>query len=450
MRLVEPYKTKMVEPIRLISREEREQELIRAGYNVFQIPASSVYVDLLTDSGTGSMSDSQWASLMRGDEAYAGSGSYFRLCESIRGIFGYDHVIPTHQGRAAEHVLFTACVKAGQIVPSNIHFDTTRAHIENRRAEARDLAVDEAYDTALERPFKGDMDCALLDRLLSTQREMVPLVMLTVTNNGAGGQPVSMANVRAVSEICRRHKTPLFFDAARFAENAFFVKEREPGYGSKEIIEIAREMFSYGDGATMSAKKDGLVNIGGFVTLRDKALADRIRQFLILYEGFPTYGGLAGRDMEAVAVGLRESLKDDYLAFRIGQVRMVCDMLHEAGVPVIRPAGGHAVYLDARRFLPHVPPSQFPGQAVVCALYLDAGIRTVEIGSLMFGKSAESPRLELVRMAIPRRVYSNDQLRYVADAVIELHRRREQLRGLRLVEAAWVLRHFTARLEPMS
>jgi len=450
VRPVEPFKIKMVEPIRLIPREDRERELKEAGYNVFLIPASSVYIDLLTDSGTGCMSDTQWSALMRGDESYAGARSFFHMRDAVRDIFGYEHVLPAHQGRAAEHVLFSVLVQPGQIVPSNIHFDTTRAHVENRGAEARDLAIESAYATALEAPFKGDMDTEALARLLDSSRSKIPLVMMTVTNNSAGGQPVSMANIRETARVCHERGVPLFFDAARFAENCYFIKEREPGYSNKPIIEIAREMFSYGDGATMSAKKDGLVNIGGFLTLRDGSLADKAKQILILYEGFPTYGGMAGRDMEALATGIREVLDENYLAFRIGQVRLLCDTLHESGVPVIRPAGGHAVYLDAARFLPHVPPRQFPGQSIVCALYLESGIRTVEIGSLMFEKEGESPRLELVRLAIPRRVYTNEHLLYVADAVKELYEKRSTMKGMRIVSQSAVLRHFTARLAPID
>ncbi len=449
MREIEPYKIKMVEPIRLVPRAEREAMLREAGFNVFQLPAASVYIDLLTDSGTGSMSQDQWAGIMRGDESYAGSGSYYRLRDTVREVFGYEHVIPTHQGRAAEHVLFAAAVHPGQIVPNNMHFDTTRAHVEHRKAEARDLVVEEAYDTSSESPFKGEIDVEALDRLLSAERHRVPLVMLTITNNSAGGQPVSMENIRETAAVCRKHRVPLFFDAARFAENSFFVKMREAGYADRTIEEIARETFEYGDGATMSAKKDGLVNIGGFVALRDGGLAERISQHLILYEGFPTYGGMAGRDMEALAIGLHESTREDYLASRIGQIRFLCDTLHEAGVPVLRPAGGHAVYLDARRFAPHIPPAEFPAQALVCELYVDAGIRVVEVGSLMFGKSKEAPRLELVRMAVPRRVYTNDHLMYVAEAVIKLYKRRNSIRGMRIVHEAPVLRHFTARLEPV-
>ncbi|MBI2837914.1 MAG: tryptophanase [Acidobacteria bacterium] len=449
MREIEPYKIKMVEPIRLVPRAEREAGLREAGFNVFQLPAASVYIDLLTDSGTGSMSQDQWAGIMRGDESYAGSGSFYRLRDTVREIFGYEHVIPTHQGRAAEHVLFAAAVHPGQIVPNNMHFDTTRAHVEHRKAEARDLVVEEAYDTSCESPFKGDIDVEALDRLLSAERHRVPLVMVTITNNSAGGQPVCMENIRETAAVCRKHRVPLFFDAARFAENSFFVKMREAGYADRTIVEIARETFEYGDGATMSAKKDGLVNIGGFVALRDGGLAERIRQHLILYEGFPTYGGMAGRDMEALAIGLHESTREDYLASRIGQIRFLCNTLHDAGVPVLRPAGGHAVYLDARRFAPHIPPAEFPAQALVCELYVEAGIRVVEVGSLMFGKSKESPRLELVRMAVPRRVYTNDHLMYVAEAVIKLYKRRNSIRGMRIVHEAPVLRHFTARLEPV-
>jgi tryptophanase len=403
------------------------------------------------------MSDRQWAGLMVGDESYAGSRNFFNFQAVVREIFGYRHIIPTHQGRVAENLLFSTVLKAGDTVPNNIHFDTTRANIEHQGAEARDLVIDEGLDPTVIHPFKGNLDPAKLDRTLrELGKERVPLVMITVTNNSGGGQPVSIANIRAVREACNRHGVPLFFDACRFAENCWFIREREPGYSERSILEIAREMFSYGDGCTMSAKKDGLVNIGGFVALNNGDWAERITNLLILVEGFPTYGGLAGRDLEAMAIGLREVLNEDYLSFRIGQVAHLGEELDRAGVPIVKPVGGHAVYLDARRFLPHVPQSQYPGQALVVALYREFGIRAVEVGSLMFAHrdpaSGETiyPKLELVRLAVPRRVYTTEHMRYVAESVISLHRERDRLRGMRITYEAPVLRHFTARLEELT
>ena len=453
----EPFRIKVVEPLRRVTREERERLIAEAGLNIFSVPADSIYVDLLTDSGTSAMSDRQWAGLMVGDESYAGSRNFFHFEQTVREIFGYQHVIPTHQGRMAENLLFSTVLKRGDVVPNNIHFDTTRANVEHQGAEALDLVIDEGLDPTAWHPFKGNLDPAKLDRTLGQLgSERVPLVMITVTNNSGGGQPVSIANVRAVREVCRRHGVPLLFDACRFAENCWFIQEREPGYARKSVAEIARELFSLGDGCTMSAKKDGLVNIGGFLALNNPEWAERITNLLILVEGFPTYGGLAGRDLEAMAVGLREVLDEDYLSFRIGQVRHLGEQLDQAGVPIVKPVGGHAVYLDARRFLPHIPQAQFPGQALVVALYREFGIRAVEVGTLMFGHRDPAtgepvyPRLELVRLAIPRRVYTTQQIRYVAESVIDVHRRREHLRGLRLTHEAPMLRHFTARLEELS
>jgi len=452
----EPFRIKVVEPLRRVSREEREAAIREAGLNIFSVPADTIYVDLLTDSGTSAMSDSQWAGLMMGDESYAGSRNFFHFRDTVHDIFGYEHVIPTHQGRVAENLLFSTVLQQGQVVPSNIHFDTTRANIEAQGAEAADLVIDEGLDPNALHSFKGNLDPAKLDRLLTERgREKVPLVMITVTNNSGGGQPVSMANVRDVRDVCRRHRVPLFFDACRFAENCYFIQQRETGYANKDILEIAREMFSHGDGCTMSAKKDGLVNIGGFLALNNGDWAQRITNLLILIEGFPTYGGLAGRDLEAMARGLREVLNEDYLAFRIGQVAQLGELLDHAGVPIVRPVGGHAVYLDARRFLPHVPQSQFPGQALVVELYREFGIRAVEVGSLMFGHKDEQgrdvfPKLDLVRLAVPRRVYTTEHMRYVADSVIQVFRERERMRGLRLTYEAPMLRHFTARLEEIA
>src|SRR5580765_879497 len=452
----EPFRIKVVEMLRRVTREEREQAIREAGLNIFAVPADTIYVDLLTDSGTAAMSDNQWAGIMLGDESYAGSRNFFHFQSVVREIFGYEHVIPTHQGRVAENLLFCTILKRGQVVPSNIHFDTTRANIEHQGAEAADLVIDEGLDPYALHSFKGNLDPAKLERLLTDRGAAnVPLVMITVTNNSGGGQPVSMANVRAVRQVCERHGVPLFFDACRFAENCYFVQQRESGYANKSVTEIARDLFSHGDGCTMSAKKDGLVNMGGFVALNNAEWTQQLTNLLILIEGFPTYGGLAGRDLEAVARGLREVLNEDYLAFRIGQVAQLGELLEHAGVPIVVPVGGHAVYIDARRFLEHVPQSQFPGQALVVALYREFGIRAVEVGSLMFGhKDAGGrdvfPQLDLVRLAVPRRVYTTEHMRYVADSVIQLYREREQLRGLRLTYEAPVLRHFTARLEEIG
>ncbi len=453
----EPFRIKVVEPLRFVSREERERLIREAGLNIFSVPADSIYVDLLTDSGTSAMSDNQWAGLMLGDESYAGSRNYYHFAETVRGIFGYPHVIPTHQGRMAENLLFSTVLKPGDVVPNNSHFDTTRANVSHLGAYARDLVIDEGLDPAALHPFKGNLDPAKLDRALrELGRERVPLVMITVTNNSGGGQPVSLANVRAVREVCDRHGVPLIFDACRFAENCWFIQQREPGYANQTVREIARELFALGHGCTMSAKKDGLVNIGGFLALSNAEWVERITNLLILVEGFPTYGGLAGRDLEAMARGLEEVLDEDYLTFRIGQVAQLGEMVDEAGVPIVKPVGGHAVYLDARRFLPHLPQSQYPGQALVVALYREFGIRAVEVGSLMFGHrdpaSGEMvyPRLDLVRLAIPRRVYTTEQMRYVGRSVIQLHHERDRLKGLRITYEAPMLRHFTARLEELS
>ena len=453
----EPFRIKVVEPLRRVSREERERLILEAGLNIFAVPADSIYVDLLTDSGTSAMSDRQWAGLMMGDESYAGSRNYFHFRDAVREIFGYEHVIPTHQGRMAENLLFSSVVKAGDAVPNNIHFDTTRANVEHQNAEALDLVIDEGLDPQLVHPFKGNLDPAKLDRTIRERgRDRVPLVMLTVTNNSGGGQPVSIDNVKRVREVCDRHGVPLFFDACRFAENCWFIRQREPGYAGKSVREIARELFSYGDGCTMSAKKDGLVNIGGFLAMKNREWADKITNLLIMIEGFPTYGGLAGRDLEAIAIGLNEVLSEDYLEFRVHQVAHLGEMLEQGGVPIVKPVGGHAVYVDAKRFLPHVPQSEYPGQALVVELYREYGIRAVEVGSLMFGhrdaKSGEMvfPKLDLVRLAIPRRVYTTEHMRYVAESVIDMFRRRERLGGLRITWEAPTLRHFTARLEQIK
>jgi tyrosine phenol-lyase len=450
----EPFKIKVVEPIRRTTREERDRVLREAGYNLFRIPADSVYVDLLTDSGTSAMSDQQWAGLMLGDESYAGSKNFYHFEAVVRSIFGYQHVIPTHQGRMAENLLFSTVVKPGMCVPNNIHFDTTRANIEHQQAQALDAVVKEAYDPHDESPFKGNMDLGRLEETIHrVGRDRIPLVLVTITNNSGGGQPVSMENIRQTRALLNRYRIPLFFDACRFAENCFFIKEREPGYAEKSLAEIAQELFSYGDGCTMSAKKDGLVNIGGFLCLNDDRWARDITNMLILVEGFPTYGGLAGRDLEAMARGLREVLDEDYLKFRVGQVRYLGELLDQAGVPILKPIGGHAVYLNAKEFLPHIPQDRLPAQALAVSLYREYGIRGVEIGTVMFGKKDPAtgrlihPELEMVRLAIPRRVYTNMQIAYVAESIIELYRRRADMRGLTMTYEAPMLRHFTARFE---
>ena len=462
----EPFKIKVVEPIRRTTRQERDRLLREAGYNLFQVPAESVYVDLLTDSGTSAMSDHQWAGLMLGDESYAGSKNYYHFEETVRSIFGYKHVIPTHQGRMAENLLFSTVVKLGMCVPNNIHFDTTRANVEHQGAEALDVVIKEAYDPHCELPFKGNIDLVRLEETINRAGpDKIPLVMLTITNNSGGGQPVSMDNIRRARRLLNRYHIPLFFDACRFAENCFFIKEREPEYASSSIRDIARELFSYGDGCTMSAKKDGLVNIGGFLSLNDGQWAQDITNMLILVEGFPTYGGLAGRDLEAMARGLQEVLDEDYLSFRIGQVRYLGELLDQAGVPILKPVGGHAIYLNAKAFLPHIRQDYFPAQSLAVALYREHGIRGVEIGTVMFGKKESvtgrtiHPELEMVRLAIPRRVYTNMQITYVAESIIDLYRQRGRIHGLTLTYEAPMLRHFTARfaelqespsLEPMT
>ena len=443
--IIEPFKIKTVEPIRWTTRQEREELLRAAHYNLFLLPAEDVLIDLLTDSGTGAMSTRQWAAMMEGDESYAGSRSFERFRQSVQDIFGYKHVIPTHQGRAAERILFGVMCKKGDVVPNNTHFDTTRANVEFVAAEAVDLPIAEGSAPARVHPFKGNMDVDALERLIArVGRDRVPLVMMTITNNSGGGQPASMENLRAVSAVCRRHGIPLYFDACRFAENAYFIKLREKGYESKTPKEIAREMFRLGDGCTMSAKKDGLANIGGFLCTNDDALAQQEKNLLILTEGYPTYGGLAGRDLEAIAVGVEEVLEEDYLRYRIVSTAYLGNHIAEQGVPIVQPPGGHAVYLDARAFLPHVPPAEFPGVALAAELYLEGGIRSVEIGTLMFGAAA---KMDLVRLAIPRRVYTQSHIDYVVEVILEVWKRREQIRGLKLTYEAPFLRHFTAHLE---
>jgi len=450
----EPWRIKVVESIRRIPREEREIRLREAGYNLFNVASQDIFIDLLTDSGTSAMSDRQWAGLMRGDESYAGGRNFYFFEQTVREIFGLPHVIPTHQGRVAENLLFSTVLKPGDVVPNNTHFDTTRANVEVNGGVALDFVIPEGKEPANRHPFKGNMDVARLERCLEENRGRVPLVMLTLTNNSGGGQPVSLSNVRETHELCRRHGIPLLIDACRFAENAWFVRQREPGQSDRSIAEIVREIFSLSEGCTMSAKKDGLANIGGFLALRDETWVERLKNKLILIEGFPTYGGLAGRDLEAVACGLWEVLEEDYLAFRVGQVTAFGEALAVGGVPVVLPIGGHAVYIDGRAFAPHVPPEQYPAQSLTVALYREGGVRAVEIGAVMFGRPDPNrrgreklPDLDLVRLAVPRRVYTNTHLEYVAEVILRLRRDPAKLRGLRIVREAPVLRHFTAKFE---
>jgi tryptophanase len=451
--IIEPFRIKVVEPIRLTTRDERRRLLEQAGWNLFAIHADDVIVDLLTDSGTSAMSSAQWGAVMRGDESYAGSPSYYRFEAAVRELMPFRHVIPTHQGRAAEAILFSIVGGPGRIIPSNTHFDTTRGNIEATGAEAMDLVIPEAHDPDDLHPFKGNMDLARLGQLLDEAGDRVPLVMLTVTNNAGGGQPVSLANIRATAEIAHRHGKPLIVDGCRFAENAWFIKCREPGQGGRGVTDIVRDMFAVADGMTMSAKKDAFANIGGWLALNDDALAAAARNRLILTEGFPTYGGLAGRDLEAIAVGLHEIVDEQYLRYRVRTNEYIGEKLLTLGVPIVRPVGGHAVFVDARRFLPHIPPLQYPGQALAVALYEAGGIRSCEIGTVMFGlkpDGTEAPAdLDLVRLAMPRRVYTQSHADYLVEVFEDVVARREQLRGLRIVSQPRQLRHFTARFEPL-
>ena len=452
--IIEPFRIKTVESVKFTERADRERALVEAGHNVFLLKGEDVLIDLLTDSGTGAMSAAQWGAIMQGDETYAGSRSFYRFRDVVQDLTGFRHVIPTHQGRAAERILFHSVLKPGDVVPNNNHFDTTRANVEVEKAEARDLVIPEGRVPSQLHPFKGNLDLAALERTLQQDGDRVPLVMVTVTNNTGGGQPVSLENLRGVRKLCDRYQKPFFLDACRFAENAWFVKSREAGQEARSPKEIAREMFSLADGCTMSAKKDGLSNIGGFLALNDDAWAERCRNLLILTEGFPTYGGLAGYDLEAVARGLEEVVEEPYLRYRIRSTEYLHERLVAAGVPVIRPAGGHAVYIDARGLLPHIEPLAYPGIALVNALYLEAGIRGVEIGSVMFGRqpdgSERAPAMDLVRLAIPRRVYTQSHIDYVAEAVIGVAALKQQLRGYRITKAPAVLRHFTALFEPLA
>lgn len=447
--IIEPFRIKVVEPIRLTTPEHREAVVREAGFNPFRIHADDVLIDLLTDSGTGAMSSEQWAGVMRGDESYAGSPSFFRFERTLREITGFQHILPTHQGRASERILFELTGGRGKIVPNNTHFDTTRANVEHSGAVALDLPIPQAADPRDRHPFKGNMDLDALRRVLAEHgRENVPLVMCTVTSNSSGGQPVSLENLRGIRRLCDEHKVPLFLDACRFAENAFYIKQREPGQQNRPVREIAREMFDLCDGATISAKKDGLANIGGVLLMRDEHLFRRASDLLILTEGYVTYGGLAGRDLEAMAQGFEEVLHEDYLTYRIRSSEYVGERLLAAGVQIVEPPGGHAIYVDAAAFCPHLPRDQFPGQALAIALYCHAGVRCCEIGSVMFGGEGRPlPKLELVRLAFPRRVYTQSHMDYVVEAMTELHRARESIRGLRIVRAPSVLRHFSASFE---
>jgi tryptophanase len=445
--IIEPFRIKSVEPLRQTTVEERESYLREAGYNLFLIAARHILIDLLTDSGTSAMSMEQWAAMMRGDESYAGSESFFRLKRAVDELTGFRHMVPTHQGRAAERILFTVMCKPGDVVPNNTHFDTTRANIEFTGARAVDLPVPEAGDTQARLDFKGNMDVAALEALISVEgAARVPLVMLTVTNNSSGGQPVSMANIAAVKQVCSQHGIPLYLDACRFAENAWFIRQREPGFADLTPKRIAQKMFSYADGCTFSAKKDAFANIGGFLCSNDDRIAQQETNLLILTEGFPTYGGLAGRDLDAIATGLEEVLEPDYLRYRIASTSYLGRHIADHGVPIVEPPGGHAIYIDAARMLPHIPPHRFPGQALAVALYRHAGIRSVEIGSVMFGEAA---RHELLRLAIPRRVYTQSHIDYVVEAILEVNACKQEIHGLEIVEAPPFLRHFSARFRPI-
>jgi tryptophanase len=454
--IIEPFRIKSVEPIKFTTRDEREAALAAAGHNVFRLHAEDVLIDLLTDSGTGAMSSQQWGALMQGDESYAGSRSFYRFRDVVQDLTGFQHIIPTHQGRAAERILFHTQVRQGQVIPNNNHFDTTRANIEVEGAEARDMVIAEGRVPSVLHPFKGNIDLEALERLLAEDREaggtLVPLVMVTVTNNSGGGQPVSLENLRGVRRLCDTYGKPFFLDACRFAENAYFVKLREPGQADRTPGEIAREMFRLADGCTMSAKKDGLANIGGFLAMNDPHWAEAARSLLILTEGFPTYGGLAGYDLEAIARGLEEVVEEPYLKYRIRSTAYLADKLTAAGVPTIRPAGGHAIYIDARALLPHIPPARYPGIAIANALYLEGGVRGVEIGTVMFGLRPDGtevpPAMDLVRLAIPRRVYTQSHIDYVAEVVLAVASASAALHGYRIVSAPAALRHFTATFEP--
>lgn len=454
--IIEPFRIKSVEPIYFNTKEERQIILEKAFFNLFHVLAKDVLIDLLTDSGTSAMSSNQWAGIMQGDESYAGSPSFFRFEKTIQDITGMPLVIPTHQGRAAEKILFSILGGKGKHFVSNTLFDTTRANIEFTGAEGIDLLCAEGKLTGVPAPFKGNMDTEAFKKIIAKKgASNIPLCIITVTNNSGGGQPVSMQNIKTVSTLCKENNIPLYIDACRFAENCWFIKQREEGYANKTVKEIALELFSYADGCTMSAKKDAFANIGGFLAMKDEAIALQCRNLLIITEGFPTYGGLAGRDLEAIAIGLQEVLDENYLQYRIKSIEYLTIKLIEAGVPVMQPAGGHAVYLDAKEMLPNIPAHQYPAQSLAGALYIEGGIRSVEIGSLMFGKYDQNKNLipaqmELVRLAIPRRVYTQSHIDYVAEVIIEVYKNRKQLKGLQIIEEAPALRHFTAKLKPIS
>lgn len=452
--IIEPFRIKAVEAIKSTSRQERVAALEHAGNNIFLLQGEDVLIDLLTDSGTGAMSAAQWGALMQGDESYAGSRSFYRFESVVRNITGFRHIIPTHQGRAAERILFSTMLSPGDIVLNNTHFDTTRANIEAENAEARDIVIAEGRTPSSLHPFKGNVDLERLERTLAEEGDLVRLVMATATNNSGGGQPISLENLRGIRQIAHRYGKPFFLDACRFAENAWFIKQREQGQQGRTPLEIAQEMFSLADGCTMSAKKDGLANIGGFLAMNDDALAERCRSLLILTEGFPTYGGLAGYDLEAIARGLEEVVEEDYLRYRIRSIEYLAEKLIAADVPIVRPPGGHAVYIDARAMLPHIPPLQYPGIALATALYVEAGIRACEIGTVMFGQQPDGTEvpaaMDLVRLAIPRRLYTQSHIDYVAEAVIYVAKMRDALRGYRITSAPAVLRHFTARFEGVT
>ena len=452
----EPFRIKMVEPIKLLDREDREQALKQAGYNVFGLRSEDVYIDLLTDSGTGAMSHNQWAAIMQGDEAYAGARSFHRLKAVIDEIFVMKHFVPTHQGRAGENILTNVLLESGQVVPSNMHFDTTEGNIRARGGKPINMVRKEAFEPGLRLPFKGDMDIEELDDLIQeTDAKNIPFGMITITNNAGGGQPVSLQNIRAVAETYHKYDIPFFIDASRYAENAYFIKLREPGYEDKTTLEIAQEIFALADGVTMSAKKDGIVNIGGFLALNDDAVFEQVRNELIIREGFPTYGGLAGRDLDAMAVGFKEALDEDYLAYRLAQTNYLGEKLLEIGVPIIEPPGAHAIYIDAASFLSHIPREELPGQALSLEIYLQGGIRSVEIGTVAFGhvdeESGETiyPDLEMVRMALPRRVYTQSHLDYIADILANINDMRDEIEGYRITYQPKLMRHFTAQFEPL-
>lgn len=452
--IIEPFRIKSVEPIRMTTRTERIELLKAAGYNLFKLHSDDVIIDLLTDSGTSAMSAAQWGAVMRGDESYAGAPSYFRFEAAVRDLMDFKHIIPAHQGRAAEHLLFSLIAKPGHVIPSNTHFDTTRGNIEAAGAEALDLPIPEGRQPSTEHPFKGNMDLGALSHVLDTRGADVPAVMMTITNNAGGGQPVSLANIEAAAEIARLHGKPFYIDGCRFAENAWFIKQREPGHEDRSIKDIVRRTFAVADGMTMSAKKDAFANIGGWLALNDDALAERARTRLIQTEGFPTYGGLAGRDLDAIAQGLTEIVDEDYLRYRVRTNEYITERLDGMGIPVVKPAGGHAVFIDARAFLPHIPPLEYPGHALACALYIEGGIRGCEIGTVMFGRhpdGSEAPAgMDLVRLAMPRRVYTQSHADYIVEVHEEVLARRDKLKGLKITAEPPMMRHFTASFEPLA